>query len=81
VVPIKFSTGETFVTASVLATAEYGFEGGPVWFAPEESGSDGLGFAVTPDGTAQALEAGSLLKENVVAASSIGLRMLIQQCC
>jgi len=30
---------------------------------------DGLGFAVTPDGTAQALEGGSLLKENVVAAS------------
>lgn len=50
--------------------AEYGFEGGPVWFAPEEGGANSRGWAVTPDGTAQALVGlGRYAKENVVAAS------------
>jgi glycerophosphoryl diester phosphodiesterase len=50
--------------------AQYGFEGGPIWFAPEESGADGRGWAVSADGTALALEGlGRYSKENVVAAS------------
>jgi glycerophosphoryl diester phosphodiesterase len=50
--------------------AEHGFEGGPIWFAPEESGADGRGWAVSADGTAIALEGlGRYSKENVVAAS------------
>ena len=50
--------------------AESGFEGGPVFFAPEESDSNSRGWAVTPDGTAQALDGlGRFSKENVIAAS------------
>jgi|GEM_PF-1089264 len=50
--------------------AESGFEGGPVFFAAEESDSNSRGWAVTPDGTAQALDGlGRFSKENVVAAS------------
>ena len=50
--------------------ADSGFVGGPVWFAPEESGDSGRGFAVTPDGTAQSIEGlGRYSKENVVSAS------------
>ena len=50
--------------------AEHGFEGGPIWFAPEESSPDGRGWAVSADGTALALEGlGRYSKENVVAAS------------
>jgi len=37
-------------TASALATSM--LRGGPVWFAPEETGPDGRGWA-TPDGTAK----------------------------
>jgi glycerophosphoryl diester phosphodiesterase len=50
--------------------AESGFEGGPIFFAPEESDGNSRGWAVTPDGTAQALDGlGRFSKENVVAAS------------
>ena len=50
--------------------AESGFEGGPVFFAAEESDGNSRGWAVTPDGTAQALDGlGRFSKENVVAAS------------
>ena len=50
--------------------AESGFEGGPVFFAPEESDGNSRGWAVTPDGTAQALDGlGCFSKENVIAAS------------
>jgi glycerophosphoryl diester phosphodiesterase len=50
--------------------ATYGFEGGPIWFAPEEGDETSRGWAVTPDGTALALEGlGHYSKENVVAAS------------
>ncbi|WP_242028642.1 esterase-like activity of phytase family protein, partial [Anabaena sp. FACHB-1250] len=50
--------------------AESGFEGGPVFFAPEESDGNSRGWAVTPDGTAQALDGlGRFSKENVIAAS------------
>lgn len=50
-----------------LATS--GFEGGPIWFAPEESGDTSRGFAVTPDGVALALDGlGRYAKENVLAA-------------
>lgn len=49
--------------------AESGFEDGPIWFAPEETGPDGRGFAVTPDGTALALDGlGRYSKEQVLAA-------------
>jgi glycerophosphoryl diester phosphodiesterase len=42
----------------------------PVYFAPEEGGDTSRGWAVTPDGTAQALDGlGRYRKENVVAAS------------
>ncbi len=50
--------------------AENGFEGGPVYFAPEETGSASRGWAVTTDGTAQALDGlGRYAKENIVSAS------------
>ena len=50
--------------------AESGFEGGPIYFAPEESDGNSRGWAVTPDGTAQALDGlGRFSKENVIAAS------------
>ncbi|MBE9218975.1 esterase-like activity of phytase family protein [Dolichospermum flos-aquae] len=50
--------------------AESGFEGGPVFFAPEESDGNSRGWAVTPDSTAQALDGlGRFSKENVIAAS------------
>lgn len=51
--------------------AQYGFEGGPIFFAPEESGApNNRGWAVTPNGTAQSIEGlGRYPKENVVAAS------------
>jgi len=42
---------------------------GPVWFAPEETGPDGRGWAVTPDGTAQALEGLGRYSKRMVAAS------------
>lgn len=43
---------------------------GPVWFAPEEAGPDGRGWAVYPDGTAVALDGlGRYSKEQVYAAS------------
>jgi len=49
--------------------AESGFEDGPIWFAPEETGPDGRGWAVTPDGTALALEGlGRYSKEQVLPA-------------
>ena len=49
--------------------AESGFAGGPIWFAPEESGNASRGWAVTPNGTAQALDGlGRYSKENVLAA-------------
>jgi len=49
--------------------AESGFEDGPIWFAPEETGPDGRGFAVTPDGTALALDGlGRYSKEQVLPA-------------
>ncbi len=42
----------------------------PIYFAPEESGSGSRGFAVDPNGTAEALNSlGRYSKENVVAAS------------
>jgi Domain of unknown function (DUF4114) len=50
--------------------AENGFTNGPIWFAPEESGDNSRGWAVTPDGTAIALDGlGKYSKEQVVAAS------------
>lgn len=55
--------------------AQYGFvdkngNEAPIFFAPEESGSSSRGWAVTPDGTAIALEGlGRFAKENVLAAS------------
>jgi glycerophosphoryl diester phosphodiesterase len=50
--------------------AENGFAGCPIWFAPEEGAANSLGWAVTPDGVAHALEGlGRYSKENVVAAS------------
>jgi len=50
--------------------AQNGFEGGPVYFAPEESGSASRGWAVTTDGTAQAIDGlGRFAKENIVSAS------------
>lgn len=48
--------------------AQNGFEGGPIWFAPEEGDSTSRGWAVTSDGTALALDGlGRFSKENVVA--------------
>jgi Ca2+-binding RTX toxin-like protein len=42
----------------------------PIFFAPEETDSQSRGWAVTPDGTATALDGlGRFAKENVVAAS------------
>ena len=42
----------------------------PVYFAPEEGGDTSRGWAVSPDGTAEALDGlGRYRKENVVAAS------------
>ena len=42
----------------------------PVWFAPEENGSDSRGWAVTPDGTATAIDGlGRFSMEQVYAAS------------
>ncbi|WP_427159581.1 alkaline phosphatase PhoX [Aliinostoc sp. HNIBRCY26] len=42
----------------------------PIYFAPEESNNTSRGWAVTPDGTATALDGlGRYAKENVVAAS------------
>ena len=50
--------------------AEEGFEGGPVWFAPEENGDSGRGWAVSPDGVAIALDGlGRYSKEQVYSAS------------
>ena len=78
---LDLDTGEYVSTSDSEATlsfsrfcsgylADSGFEGGPVWFAPEESGSESRGWAVTPDGTAQAIEGlGRYSKENVVSAS------------
>jgi len=66
VVPTSTKTGETFSFNRSGYLAEYGFEGGPVWFAPEETGPDGRGWAVTPDGTAQASRAGSLLQREML---------------
>ncbi len=43
---------------------------GPIWFAPEEVGPNGRGWAVYPDGTAVALDGlGRYSKEQVYAAS------------
>ncbi len=50
--------------------AETGFVGGPVYFTAEEGGGASRGWAVTTDGTAQALDGlGRFSKENVVSAS------------
>ncbi|HEY9619963.1 MAG TPA: glycerophosphodiester phosphodiesterase family protein [Crinalium sp.] len=50
--------------------ADNGFADDPIWFAPEEGGGNSLGWAVTADGVAHALEGlGRYSKENVVAAS------------
>jgi Ca2+-binding RTX toxin-like protein len=50
--------------------AANGFDGGPIWFAPEENGSPGRGWAVTPNGTAIAIDGlGRYSKEQVLAAS------------
>lgn len=55
--------------------AEYGFvdkdgKPAPIYFAPEEFSPGGRGFAVSPDGTATALnDLGRYSKENVLAAS------------
>ncbi|XHR85513.1 MAG: esterase-like activity of phytase family protein [Gloeotrichia echinulata GP01] len=63
-------TGINFGRFCSAYLAEYGFVGGPVFFAPEEFGGASRGWAVTADGTAQALDGlGRYSKENVVAAS------------
>ena len=47
--------------------AEEGFEGDPVWFAPEENGNPGRGWAVSPDGVAIALDGlGRYSKEHLL---------------
>ncbi|MBD2101216.1 glycerophosphodiester phosphodiesterase family protein [Leptolyngbya sp. FACHB-261] len=50
--------------------AEYGFEDGPIYFAPEEFTPNGRAWAVSTDGTAQAIDGlGRYAKENILAAS------------
>lgn len=68
------SEGETLPDAGAFSRfcsgylATYGFEGGPIWFTAEESDETSRGWAVTPDGIAQALDGlGRYSKENVVA--------------
>ncbi|HEY9847135.1 MAG TPA: hypothetical protein V6D03_13185, partial [Candidatus Caenarcaniphilales bacterium] len=69
---VNSKTGDTFSFTRFCSgyLAESGFEDGPIWFAPEETGPDGRGFAVTADGTATPLDGlGRFSKENVFAAS------------
>lgn len=68
---VNSETGETLSFNRFCSgyLAESGFEDGPIWFAPEETGPDGRGWAVTPDGTALALEGlGRYSKEQVLPA-------------
>ncbi len=68
-------TGETLSDIGAFSRfcsaylAESGFEGGPIFFTGEETDETSRGWAITPDGTALALEGlGRYSKENVISA-------------
>lgn len=69
---INSDTKESFSFSRFCSAtlAQSGFEDGPVFFTAEESGATSRGWAVTPDGKAQALDGlGRYAKENVAPAS------------